>query len=253
MERIHGLIQEEIPFYTEGNIVHFITDDAFRPEWSKALNHYFTENHMDLRMKKRYETQRKNVANDRKYQRFTETVSSNHGVIVDLASGPSGYFAPILDALGSDDLFIATDACPAVIAAHSSACNKENFCVFDVDLDRFLPFKDESVDCFSGNLLNNVNNYAGLVREAYRCLKRGGYFAIIELFFEHGCKTYEHLKQQNAIWSSFETFVSFCESVGFVYLDSDILFSRKGKISNGDLYPLDDNDGWTQRTVYFKR
>lgn len=142
---------------------------------------------------------------------------------------------------------------PAVIEAHSKACNKENFYAFDVDLDKSLPFKDESVDIFTGNLLMNVENYSTLIQEAYRCLKKGGKLAVIEIFFEHGSKTYEHLCSKGAIWSSFETFVAYCEKIGFEFLGSDIINTRKGKISEGDLYPLDDNDCSCDRTVYFKK
>lgn len=51
-----------------------------------------------------------------------------------------------------------------------------------------MPFKDESVDIFTGNLLMNVENYSTLIQEAYRCLKKGGKLAVIEIFFEHGSK-----------------------------------------------------------------
>lgn len=121
----------------------------------------------------------------------------------------------------------------------------------DLDLDKGLPFKDGSIDIFTGNLLNNVANYAGLIQEVYRCLKKGGKLAVIELFFEHGCKTYTHLVEQGAIWSSFETFVTYCESVGFRLIGSDVVTTRKGKIAEGDLYPLDENDCSEDRTVYF--
>lgn len=94
---------------------------------------------------------------------------------------------------------------------------KRIFHAFDVDLDKSLPFKDESVDIFTGNLLMNVENYSTLIQEAYRCLKKGGKLAVIEIFFEHGSKTYEHLCSKGAIWSSFETFVAYCEKIGFEF------------------------------------
>ncbi|MDE7234954.1 MAG: class I SAM-dependent methyltransferase [Ruminiclostridium sp.] len=193
------------------------------------------------------------MTGDEVRRRFVEFVSRVRGVKVDLASGPSGYFSPFLETLTVGDTFIVTDACPAVIAAHSAACGKDKFYVFDVDLDKELPFRDESVDVFSGNLLNNVDHYAELIREAYRCLKHGGKLAVIEMFFDHGCKTYEHLNSRGAVWASFETFTAFCESVGFTYLGSDIIGTRKGKIDAGDLYPLDDNDCSSDRTVYFEK
>lgn len=248
-----SLIKENISYTEEGNIFHFILDDENRPQWSKALDSYLVGNHIDLQMKQRYAEQREIMTKDVKRKRFVDFVSAVKGVKVDLASGPSGYFSPFSDTLTPNDTFIITDACPSVIAAHSAACNKENIYVFDMDLDQALPFKDESIDIFTGNLLNNVDNYASLISEVYRCLKPGGRFAVIEMFFDHGCKTYEHLNAQGNIWASFETFVSYCESVGFTNLDSEIINTRKGKISNGDLYPLDDNDCSTDRTIYFEK
>lgn len=250
---MRSLIKEHIPYKEEGNTVHFIFGGEDRPQWSKALNDYLIGNHVDLQMEQRYREQKSIMLGDEKRRRFVEFVSRVRGVKVDLASGPSGYFSPFLESLTADDTFIVTDACPAVIAAHSAACGKDNFYVFDVDLDKELPFKDGSVDIFSGNLLNNVDHYAELIHEAYRCLKHSGKLAVIEIFFEHGCKTYEHLNSQGAVWASFETFVAFCESVGFTYLGSNMIGTRKGKIDEGDLYPLDDNDCSSDRTVYFEK
>lgn len=247
------IIKENVAYTKDGNIVHFILDEDSRPYWSKALNYSLIKNNTDLQMGQRYIDQRSLMNKDEAHRRFTQYVTAIHGVKVDLASGPSGYFSSFVDTLADDDIFIATDACPSVIEAHAKACDKDNFYIFDVDLDKPLPFKDESVDIFTGNLLNNVDNYAELIREAYRCLKKGGKLAVIEMFFEHGCKTYEHLCVQEKIWASFETFVAYCESVGFAFVGSDIINTRKGKIDEGDLYPLDDNDCSSDRTIFFEK
>ena len=247
------IIKDDIVYNIDGNVVHFIIDEDSRPNWSKILNQHLILNNTNLQMKQRYNSQRTIMNKDGAHKQFVKFVSEVRGVKVDLASGPSGYFSPFLDTLDDNDIFIATDACPAVIEAHSKACNKNNFYAFDVDLDKSLPFKDESVDIFTGNLLMNVENYSTLIQEAYRCLKKGGKLAVIEIFFEHGSKTYEHLCSKGAIWSSFETFVAYCEKIGFEFLGSDIINTRKGKISEGDLYPLDDNDCSCDRTVYFKK
>ena len=251
MKRIKSLIKDTVSYIQDGNKVHFIIDEDDRPYWSKMLERSFVKDETGLKMYEKYKNQKNIAARDDKLKRFFDFISERNGVKVDLASGPSGYFSPVLDTLDKSDVFIATDACPSVIAAHSEACSKENFFVFDIDLDKGLPFYDECIDVFSGKLLNNVNNYDVLIGEVYRSLKYGGRFAVIEMFFEHGCKTFEHLNSQGAVWSSFETFVKFCESTGFKHIGSDILQSRKGKIDSGDLYPLDENDCWTERTVYF--
>lgn len=244
------LIKPNSLYQIEGNIIHFISTYEERPLWSKKLHQWHIQNQENLHMKRRYKFQKQKMLSNERTKRFVEFVNNEKGVKVDLASGPSGYFAPCLEALVKTDVFIVTDACPTIIDAHARACNLDNFYVFDVDLDKPLPFVDESVDIFTGNLLNNVNDYANLLKEAYRCLKPNGKLAIIEMFFEHGCKTYEFLKQKNAVWASFETFIAFCEQIGFTCINSEIINTRKGKISVGDLFPLDNNDISIDRVIY---
>ena len=248
---VHSIIDKNTNFSIEDNIFHFILDEDNRPWWSKQLDVYFSQSDVNLNMPKNYQSSKQLMSSVPSRKRFVDFVSDKQGVKVDLASGPSGYFSPILDNLTKDDLFIVTDACTSVIRAHSKACDKNNFYVFDLDLDKKLPFETSSVDVFSGNLLNNVNNYAELIREAYRCLKLGGHLAIIDMFFDYGCETYDHLNSKGEIWASFETFVAFCESVGFTYIDGDIISFGKGKIDKEDLYPLGEDDGWSNRTLYF--
>ena len=250
---IHNLIKDDMDFVQEGNICHFIHDEILRPDWSKALNDYLTGNRINLMMKRRYAGQKRRMNANDALRHFVEFVSAADGIKVDLASGPSGYFAPFLDTLKDGDCFIITDACPAVIKAHAGACRKTGFYILDVDLDKGLPFKDESVDIFTGNLLNNVKNYSGLIREACRCLKPGGKLAVIEMFFDKGSGTQRHLTEQGEIWSSYERFVDYCESVGFRQTGSETVAARKGPISAGDLYPLDDDDRSTDKTVYFEK
>lgn len=176
------IIKDDIVYNIDGNVVHFIIDEDSRPNWSKILNQHLILNNTNLQMKQRYNSQRTIMNKDDAHKQFVKFVSEVRGVKVDLASGPSGYFSPFLDTLDNSDIFIATDACPAVIEAHSKACNKENFYAFDVDLDKSLPFKDESVDIFTGNLLMNVENYSTLIQEAYRCLKKGGIPKVIVFY-----------------------------------------------------------------------
>jgi len=250
---IHKLIREDIAFVQEGNICHFINEEISRPNWSKALDEFLTDNHINLMMKRKYSGQRRKMNSNQALRHFVEFVSASDGIKVDLASGPSGYFAPFLDTLKDSDCFIITDACPTVIKAHADACRKPNFYILDVDLDKGLPFKNESVDIFTGNLLNNVENYGELIREAYRCLKPGGKFALIEMFFDKESKTHAYLAEQGKIWASYEAFVHFCESVGFTCIDSETVTTRKGPISDGDLYPLDKDDYSSDKTLYFEK
>ncbi|MCI8784235.1 methyltransferase domain-containing protein [Lachnospiraceae bacterium 48-21] len=247
------LIKSDVKYSEDGNIIHFIFGDEDRPYWSKCLTEHLVTNKIDLNMSKRYEDQKDIMTKDEKHRRFIEFISAAEGVKVDLASGPSGYFSPILDKLTETDTFIVTDACLPVIKAHSGACGKSNFFVFDIDLDRGLPFTDNSISAFSGNFLTNVETLPNLMKEAYRCLKPGGRFACIEVFYEQGSKSFEHLNAQGSIHASFETFVDFCKNIGFQYIGSDVLITRQGKIAEGDLFPLDDNDYSSDRTIYLEK
>ena len=247
------LIRSDTCYRKDGRIFHFILNEEERPAWSKALEDYLVSNRVNLQMKRKYSCQRRMMTSNEKKKRFVDAVSSSGRAIVDLASGPSGYFAPVLDAMEEDALFIAADACPCVLRAHAEACRRENFYLFDTDLDRQFPFRDESIDVFCGNLLNNVDNYDGLVREAYRCLKRGGRFCVIEMFFDRESVTYKSLKAQGKIWASPETYADFFRSLGFGFAGSEILLTRRGKMSEGDRYPLDENDVMTIRTMYFEK
>ena len=252
MVKPEELIRNDIPYQRDGKIFHFILNEEERPAWSRALEDYLVSNRVNLQMKRKYTYQKQMMTRDEKRKHFVDAVSSGQ-VIVDLASGPSGYFAPVLDSIEEDTLFIATDACPSVLQAHAKACRKENFYLFDTDLDRELPFRDESIDVFCGNLLNNVNNYDGLIREAYRCLKPGGKFCVIEMFFDQASVSYKSLKDQKKIWASPETYADYCHSLGFDFTGSDILLTRRGKFSEVDYYPLDENDMMTIRTMYFEK
>ena len=247
------MIKDDMDYIQEGNVFHFLTDENSRPGWSKALDEYLTGNQINLMMKRRYSDQKRRMKLNDSLRHFVEFVSASDGVKVDLASGPSGYFAPFLDTLKDNDCFIITDACPSVIKAHADICRQPNCYIFDVDLDKDLPFRNESVDIFTGNLLNNVENYGGLIREAYRCLKPGGKLAVIEMFFDENSKTQKYLAEQGKIWSSYDTFVDFCESVGFTYIGSETVATRKGPVSDGDLYPLDKDDCSSDKTIYFRK
>ena len=106
--------------------------------------------------------------------------------------------------------------------------------------------------CFSGNLLNNVDNYRELLKEISRCLKVNGRFAVIELFYEMGSQTYDYLKQRNAVYSSLEDYIEVCNEIGLKYKGSEIRREIIGKITEGDLLPIGENDKCLEMIVYFE-
>lgn len=250
---IKDLIKPEISYKSSKNVFHFINLDDERPQWSINLNNFLVNNPKTIQMGRSYQINKARINNDPQKIEFFQYLTELGGVIVDLASGPSGYFSPVFNYMKDDSVFIATDACKAVINAHQKANKDKHFYVFDVDLDKKLPFKDESIDAFSGNLLNNIDNYRSLISEISRCLKPGGRFAVIEIFYEKDSKTYEFLKQRNAIFSSLEYFIEVCNEAGLKYKKSEIRREIIGKMSEGDLLPIGENDKCLETILYLEK
>ena len=250
---IKSLIKSEINYTREKNVYHFIDSGLERPRWSSVLDDYYKSNPYHLQIKRQYQLHRNNIYNDAQMKKYFQYITEAGGVTVDLASGPSGYFSPVFDFLKDDSVFIATDASRAIINAHKKANNDKRFFVFDVDLDNGLPFDNGCIDAFSGNLLNNVDNYRELLSEVSRCLKSNGRFAVIELFYEVGSQTYDYLKQRNAVFSSLEYYIEVCNEFGLKYRDSEIRREIIGKISEGDLFPIGENDRCLEMIVYFEK
>lgn len=250
---IQSLIKPEINYTTNGNVYYFITDESERPFWSRMLDDYYNANPRHLQMKRQYKLHCDNIRTDPQKRDYLQFITELGGVTVDLASGPSGYFSPVFNYLKSGGVFIATDACTAVINAHQKVNQDKRFYIFDVDLDKGLPFKDASIDAFSGNLLNNVEHYIELLKEISRCLKSGGRFAVIEMFYETGSKTYDYLKEKDAVYTSLEHYIEICSALGLKYKDSKIRREFVGKISDGDLLPIGENDKCMEMYAYFEK
>ena len=250
---ITSIIKDNTFFIGKENVVHFIKNDNERPKWSRVVDNYYINNPQDLKMDEKYEFHCERILDDIQMSSFFQYITEPGGIIVDLASGPSGYFGPVFDFLKNDSIFIATDASKEIINAHKNANKDNSFFLFEVDLDRGLPFRDGCIDAFSGNLLNNVNNYKGLLSEVARCLKTNGRFAVIELFYESGSKTYDYLKGRDAVYSSLDNYIAVCNEFGLRYKDSVIRKEIIGKLAEGDLIPIGDKDKCFERIVYFEK
>lgn len=240
------------PCVREGQICRFIPDEAARPHWSKLLHDHLISQG-GLQMERRYAAHRKVRANDPLWREFYETVSGCRGVIVDLASGPSGYFAPVIDALEPGDTFIITDACRAVLDAHAAANRGKNVLLVDTDLDRPLPFADGCIDAFTGYLASNVEQLRALLGEVYRCLKPGGKLYLVDLFFESGSPTSLWLAEREKVTATLEAFLSHCTALGFTWLGGRVLKERCGKIDPQDLLPLEDWERSQERSLCFQK
>lgn len=235
------------------NTCNFIPEGE-QPQWSKILDEYWRSLSQKPNMQQRYAKAREEAAKSTQLNKYFSYITEKGGIIVDLASGPSGYFAPALDLLKRNDLFIAADGSDIILEAHAAA-NMDNphFMAACIDLDKPLPFKDNSLDVMCGNLLDNVEGYRNLIREIYRCLKPGGRFAVIDLFYEDGSQTHDYLTEKNAVYASLEYYISFCHSAGFHFFRSELLKKIKGKIDKNDLLPICENDVAEMRTVYFEK
>lgn len=250
---INLLIKEGIYFTRENNVYHFFSDENERPWWSKALDASYANSTSDILMESQYKYHNIHVNDDNQMTEFFQYITASGRIIVDLASGPSGYFSPVFNFMEDDSIFIATDASKTVINAHQKANKDNRFWIFDIDLDKGLPFKDESIDAFSANLLNNVDNYRGLLMEISRCLKQNGRYAVIEMFYEFGTKTYNYLKERDAVYSSLEDYIAICNEVGLKYKGSKVKKEIRGRISEGDLLPIGENDKCLEMIVFFEK
>ena len=47
--------------------------------------------------------------------------------------------------------------------------------------------------------------------------------------------------------------MDYCRSLGFDFIVSEIIQARRGRMSEADYYPLDENDMMTIRTMNFEK
>ena len=145
---INSLIKSEINYSREENVYHFISSEAERPRWSIILDDYHKRNPHELQMKRQYQFHCDTISTDVQKEKYFQYITELGDVTVDLASGPSGYFSPVFSFLKDDGIFIATDASTAIINAHQKVNRDERFYIFDVDLDKGLPFEDGCINAF---------------------------------------------------------------------------------------------------------
>ena len=203
------------------NTFNFIPEGE-QPEWSRLLDEYWLSQAQKPDMPKRYTAACEEASKSSVLKKYFSFITEKGGIIVDLASGPSGYFAPAFDLLKETDLFIAADGSKTILEAHAAA-NKEN------------------------------PNFMAVCIEIYRCLKPGGRYGVIDLFYEEGSQTFAYLSEKNAVYSSFNYYVSFCREAGFHFLESQLMKTIKGKLQQEDFLPICEDDVAEMRTIYFEK
>lgn len=223
--------------------VNFFKDESKRPFWSIHMQTEFENHGIHLDMPANYNAFETFYKNNTTAINFFQTVISSGRVIIDLASGPSGYVSTIVKNLKEEQFFIITDGSPMIINAHKIA-NKTNSKVgyLDLDLDDKLPLLDNSIDCFTGRFLDNVMAQRQLLEEIFRCLKTDGLYAVMELFFEDNSETSNLLIEKGKLTATHDKYVAFCESIGFTLISSEIVESYVGKLDESDELPINDTD-----------
>jgi SAM-dependent methyltransferase len=241
----------------ENNVYHFITDEVHRPKTPKYLSKEMYELYPDGQRYVEQEGAKKLYLinkNERFERNYIEYALIEEGVIVDIASGPhGGWIHGILNELPQNAALISTDACSFCIDNYSRYYSNKSYFYFDIDLDKPLPFKDDSVDVFTGVLMCNIPNYRGLLTEIARCLRPGGKAVFEEVFYSPDSKTFEYLLKENAVYASSEIYVDFCQSIGLDWVAVDVCKQMVGKMDPDDGLPLSDSDESYIKNIYLKK
>lgn len=225
-------------FKKTGNVYSFITGE--RPEWSKRLDLFFSGSKYP--MGRMYNFAEIRFKDNKVMQELYKIVLETNGIIIDLASGPSGYFGPVLENLCENSTFVITDASKFLINAHSVANrNRNKVKIFDIDLEKELPFKDETIDCYCGYVPSNIDKFDLLLNEVSRTLKKNGKLCIIDWFFDEKTDTFKYLKDNNKVTYSLKNFISFCNGLELKLTNKDLDRKYIGK-QEGDLLPINPLD-----------
>jgi SAM-dependent methyltransferase len=257
IKKVKDIINPSVTYLVENNVFRFIFDEDKRPLTPKYLSQEMYELYPDT---KNFVLQKQNSRlssinnNEHFEQKYLDFVQNTIGIIVDIATGPSGgYTHGILNSMPKDTVLISTDACTFCINSYSEFYIDKNYYYFDVDLDNPLPFNDNSIDTFTGVLLCNVSNYRGLLFEIARCLKTSGKAVFEEVFYSPESETCKYLSNKNAVYASSEIYIDYCESIGLDLISIDICRKSVGKVEPGDGMPLSETDEWYRKNIYLKK
>jgi ubiquinone/menaquinone biosynthesis C-methylase UbiE len=107
--------------------------------------------------------------------------------VADLGCGRTGHFVfSAAQAVGDKGVVYAVDVIKDVLASVKSLAQGEGFDNIqtvwsDIELAGRTPIPDESVDaCFIVNVMFQLKNKAGAMREAARMLKKEGYLVVVD-------------------------------------------------------------------------
>ncbi|MFZ2956593.1 MAG: methyltransferase domain-containing protein [Candidatus Ozemobacteraceae bacterium] len=171
------------------------------------------------------------------------------GILVDLATGPGGGLIPALAKRMMDGNFcIGTDLNPAVAKGwgdlfFGSELGREKFTMLELDLTAGLPFRQDSVTAFIGAGVGNILDLGKVVKEARECLKPDGYMVFLEWLFPEDSPSGIYLKKNfPQVICTRKGYQDICDTESFNLELSEVLRVERGKRSEGDSLPLNEDE-----------
>jgi len=244
-------------------IVHLVTNEAERPRNPRALAADYAQNSPELLRVDFYRRQAEHKEHlyrtNGAFREAVDFVVAKLGVGADLASGNGGgYIAPTVRRMGSESLLLATDACLPVIEnwyAYLAPEYADRFAFLDIDLSGMLCFADARLDVFTAVAVSNVNdgNPESLLREVARCLKPQGWAVLQEMIFSPTSETCRVLTDQGNLYASLQTFADRVRPYGLELVSTSQVSTRRGKICDGDGWPVSDDDEWSETILYLRK
>ena len=117
-----------------------------------------------------------------------ERISLSEGKrVADLGCGRTGHFVfPAVKIVGDKGIVYAVDVVKNILESIKSMARSEGYDNIqtvwsDIELPGKTPIPDNSLDaCFYVNVLFQVKNKTGAIKEAARMLKQGGYLVVVD-------------------------------------------------------------------------
>lgn len=117
-----------------------------------------------------------------------ERISLSEGKrVADLGCGRTGHFVfPAVKIVGESGVVYAVDVVKNVLDSIKSMARSEGFGSIqtvwsDIEIPGKTPIPSKSLDaCFCVNVLFQLKNRAGAIKEAARMLKKGGYLVVVD-------------------------------------------------------------------------
>ena len=121
------------------------------------------------------------------YKIFARISLSSGSRVADLGCGRTGHFVfPAVKVVGDTGIVYAVDVVKNILESIKSMARSEGYdnvqtVWSDIELPGKTPIPDNSLDaCFYVNVLFQLKNKVGAIKEATRMLKKGGYLVVVD-------------------------------------------------------------------------